>query len=252
MELRPGSSAANMRRPRTNPRRDPGRRRRLASGSSVEMPGGRGEPCPRYGRIGVLEDRRGRRAASGHTATLARHGEFPCGESRDSRQQPSLPAESAARSRSVRRIAAELHGPRPVHSYRGIAGRALRRHLRADRPPFRLWIAAAAVHTGSECQDRGAEPILPQVPRSHVQCPARGVSSPGQPMLRMEGSGTRFREQRCRAPPRIAIGTAVFGAAGSAASSDRRDDRRHGADRRRGRTTCRSSRARRGLRSVGP
>ena len=265
-----------------------------------------------HGRGGVPLDRGGRRAALDHPAPVARRGELPRGESRDPGQQPGLPAEGAARSRPVRRIPAELHGPRSVHPHRGIAGRTLRRRFRTDRSPLRLWIAAPVVHTGVERQDQGAGPILPQVPRPHVRRPARGVSGAGRPALRVEGIGARIRERRRRAPRLIAIGPAisgavtsvassvdtavsgattgaassvdtavsgvitsaassvdtavsgivtgvassagpaVSGAAASAAPPGRRDDRRHRATRRRGRPACRSSRARRGPRPVGP
>ena len=65
---------------------------------------------------------------------------------RYSGQQPGLPIERAARSGPVRRIVAELHRPRRVHSHRGVAPRPLRDHRSPDGAPFRLPVAASTVH----------------------------------------------------------------------------------------------------------
>ena len=105
--------------------------------------------------VGFHRIEEGAEPRPGRSAMVARRGELPCRKSRNSGQQPGLPAECAARSRPVRRIAAELHGSRSVHPHRGIAGRPLRRHLRADRSPLRLCIAARLSTPGARAKTEG-------------------------------------------------------------------------------------------------
>ena len=79
-----------------------------------------------------------------------------------------VPAQRVAGSGNIRRVAAELHGPRLVHPHRRLAGRPLRRGCRADRSPLRLRVPAAVVHAGIACEERGVGRVLPQVALAHV------------------------------------------------------------------------------------
>ena len=92
---------------------------------------------------------------------------LPCGQSRHSGQQPGLPIERAARSGPVRRIVAELHRPRRVHSHRGAARRPLRDHRSPDGAPFRLPVAASTVHVRVTLAPFRTRRPLRQVPRPH-------------------------------------------------------------------------------------
>ena len=169
LELGPRSLAAHRRRSPATPCRAPGRRRSVGAGPPGALSGARREPSSRHDRGSVPSNRGGRRASAGNSAPVAPGIELPGGQSRHPGQQPGLPSQRAARSGPVRRVAAELHGPRSLHPRLGPARCALRRHRPSDRSSFRVLVAAPVVHAALTRPAGRTRRLLSQALQPHVR-----------------------------------------------------------------------------------
>ena len=189
--------------------------------------------------------------SSRDSAPVAPGVELPCGQSRHSGQQSGLPIERAARSGAVRRIIAELHRSRLVHPHRGAARRPLRHHRSPDGAPFRLPVAASAVHvrvTVAPCRTRR---LLSQVPRPHDRSRACTVPRPCPAAVRVGGISDRADHRASCTTCLDRTGASTLRSFPESAPPDRGDHRRRRSAGRGARPARRSSRPCRRPRTVG-